>query len=218
MDIGRAFSYIFEDQEWLTKVAVAALVMLIPFIGWFAILGWQLEITRRVILNEARPLPAWSDFGGYLSRGFMGFVIAFVYLLPLVVFSGCFQAAIIPLSEQGNDVMTFAVAGLGLVFSCVTLIYGIAAGLVLPAALGRYADTSQIGDAFNFGAILGLVRAAPGAFAMVLIGGFLASLLASLGTIACFIGVFFTAALASAVNGHLYGQAYIITRNAGPTM
>lgn len=218
MDIGKAFSFIFEDQEWITKIAIAALVMFIPIIGLFVVLGWQLEVTRRVILNEERPLPSWNDWGGYLSRGFMGFVIAFVYMLPLIVFSGCFQAIIIPLSDQGNRAMALAVGGMSLVFSCTAFIYGIAAGVVLPAALGRFADTGQIGDAFNFGMVFGLLRAAPGAFAMVFIGSLLSGLVSSLGLIACFIGIFFTAALAATVNGHLYGQAYVIARNSVPAM
>lgn len=214
MNIGKAFSYIFEDQEWLTKVGLAALITLIPLIGTLAVLGWMLEITRRVILNDAQPLPAWNDFGGYLSRGFMALVIAFVYALPLVVITGCMQAALVPLYDQSNDVMTMAVSAITLAFSCVSILYSIALGLVLPAAYARYADTGQLGEAFKFGYIFNLLRAAPSAYLLVLLGSILAGFAASLGMIACFIGILFTAALAMAVNGHLYGQAYNIARGA----
>jgi hypothetical protein len=43
---------------------------------------------------------------------------------------------------------------------------------------------------------------------MVLVGGFLAGMIAMVGTIACVIGVFFTIAYANAINAHLMGQAY----------
>ena len=218
MNIGKAFSYIFEDQEWLSKVGIAALVSLIPLIGTLVVLGWMLEITRRVILNNDRPLPAWDDFGGYLSRGFMAFVIAFVYVLPLIVITGCMQAATVSLYNQSNDVMTTAASGITLALSCVSAIYGIAVGLVLPVAYARYADTGQLGEAFKFGYIFSLLRAAPSAYLLVLLGSLLAGFAAGFGIIACFIGILFTAALAMAINGHLYGQAYNIARGAAPTL
>jgi uncharacterized membrane protein len=41
MDFGRAFSFVFEDPDWLKKVAIAGLVMLIPVIGQLVVLGWH---------------------------------------------------------------------------------------------------------------------------------------------------------------------------------
>lgn len=218
MDIGKAFTYIFDDQEWITKVGIAALVLLIPLVGTIAVLGWMLEITRRVILNEARPLPAWNDFGGYLSRGFMTFVIGFVYALPIIVISACMQGALIPLMDQGNDATSLAVSAITLAFSCVSMVYGLLLGLVMPAAYARYADTGQPGEAFKFVEVFNLIRSAPAAYLLVLVGGLLAGLLAGIGIIACFIGAFFTGALAMAVNGHLYGQAYKVARGAAPVL
>jgi hypothetical protein len=214
MNIGKAFSFIFEDQEWLTKVGIAALVSLIPLIGTLAVMGWMLEIIRRVIFNEAKPLPAWDDFGGYLSRGFMAIVIAFVYSLPLVVIAGCMQAALVPMYDQSSDAMNTAFSAITLAFSCVSVIYSIALGLIIPIAYARYADTGQLGEAFKLGYLFSLLRAAPSAYLLVLLGSLLAGLAASLGMIACFVGILFTAALAMAVNGHLYGQAYRIARGA----
>jgi hypothetical protein len=218
MDIGKAFTYIFDDQEWLMKVGIAALVTLIPIIGTLAVLGWMLEITRRVIQNQTPVLPAWDNFGGYLSRGFMAFVIGFIYALPVVVISACMQGALVPLYNQNNDAMNLAASGLTLVLGCLSVIYGILLGLVLPAAFARYADTGVVADAFKFTEVFKLVRAAPSAYLLVLIGSLLASVAASLGFIACFIGILFTSALAMAVNGHLYGQAYNVARGAAPAM
>jgi len=53
-----------------------------------------------------------------------------------------------------------------------------------------------------------LIRAAPSAYFMALVGGVGASIVADLGVILCFIGVFFTMAYGAAIMGHLYGQAY----------
>jgi hypothetical protein len=64
MEFGRAFSYTQQDPEWLKKVGIAAALMIIPFVGWLAVLGWGLEITRRVINNDPETLPDWSNWYG----------------------------------------------------------------------------------------------------------------------------------------------------------
>jgi hypothetical protein len=97
---------------------------------------------------------------------------------------------------------------------CFSLIYGILIGLALPAAMGNLAATGQLNAGFRFGEIIGLVRAAPGAYGMVLLGAIVGGIIAMLGLIACFIGVIFTAAFAMAFNAHLWAQAYTISKNA----
>ena len=84
--------------------------------------------------------------------------------------------------------------------------------LFIPAAIGNYAATGEVGAGFRFGEIFGLVKAAPAAYLMVLVGGFLAAMITFVGLVACIIGVFLTAAYASAINAHLMGQAYYEAR------
>ncbi|MGD2058732.1 MAG: DUF4013 domain-containing protein, partial [Anaerolineales bacterium] len=87
MDFGLAFSYVFEDEEWVKKLVITAIIAIIPIVGQIALLGWSLEITRRVIREEATPLPDWSDFGGLFTLGVKAFVVAFVFSLPLMFIS-----------------------------------------------------------------------------------------------------------------------------------
>jgi hypothetical protein len=77
--------------------------------------------------------------------------------------------------------------------------------------VGRYAATDELGEAFKLGAIFGMVKDNLGTYGMVLLGGLVASLVASLGSIACLIGVLFTMVYSMAVNGHLWGQAYNVS-------
>ena len=69
MNYGRAFTYVTEDPEWLKKVGIAMLVMLIPVIGQITVFGWSLEMMRRVIHEEPEVLPDWSEFGKYVGNG-----------------------------------------------------------------------------------------------------------------------------------------------------
>ena len=208
MDFGKAFSFVFEDEEWLKKVGLAGLISLIPLIGQLVVLGWGIEVTRRVIHNHPEPLPDWDDFMGYLVKGLQVLVIGVVYMLPVIVIQGC--TGILPFLNLGGngDALATAVAIFVACFGCLTFLYAIFAGLIIPAAMSNFAAKDELKAAFSFGEIFGMVRDNIGPFAMVLLGSLLSGFAASLGVIACVIGVVFTSAYAYAVNGHLMGQAY----------
>ncbi len=209
MEFGKAFTFAFEDQDWIKKLLIGAVILLIPIIGIFVVMGWMLEIIRRVIVHDPQPLPDWSDFGGYLMRGFQAWLVGLVYALPMILINVCIQGATVAMQQNGgDDTMTAAVTVLSVCLSCVVIIYSLFLGVVLPAALGIFAATGQLGAAFRIGEVFGLVRAAPSAYLMVLLGSILAGLIASLGVILCVIGVLFTSALAYVIMAHLYGQAY----------
>lgn len=214
MNFGRAFTYVFEDPDWLKKVAIAALVSLIPVVGTITVLGWTLEITRRVIKGEGESLPDWSDFGAYLGKGFQALLVGLGYAAPLILIMLCgLIISMLPAMLSGNGGNSDAIGGLMAVVLfctyCLVALLGIGIGIVIPAAYGKLADTGELGAAFRFGEVFGLVRAAPGPFLMVLLGGIVANgIIAPLGSILCGIGVLLTVAYAMLVMAHLYGQAY----------
>ncbi len=208
MDFGKAFTFVFDDEEWIKKIGVAGLISLIPFIGTIIVAGWGFEVIRRVIREDPEPLPDWSDFGGYLVHGFLVVVIGFVYALPLILIQGCSLGFIPFLENADQEAITAVVSVATACFSCLVLLYSVFLGVVLPAAVGRYADEGEFGAAFRFGKVFSLVRNNLGSFALVFLGNLLAGLVASLGVILCVIGVLFTSAYAAVVGGHLTGQAY----------
>jgi hypothetical protein len=216
MEFGNAFTFVFDDEDWITKILVGGLLSLIPIIGWFLILGWGVEITKRVIRKDPELLPDWSDFGGYLTRGFLVFVVAFVFMLPVIVVQGC--SSILPLVfQEADETMSTVFIIVSACFGCFTFLYSIAAYLLLPAAIGKYAATDEFGAAFKIGDIFKMVRENIGTYFLVLLGGIVASLVSSLGIIACVIGVLFTTVYAMAVNGHLWGQAYNVSTSTEPS-
>ena len=84
MDIGKSFSYVFEDQQWHQKVLIGGIISLIPIVN-FAATGYFLEQTKRVTEARELPLPEWDNFGGYFMKGLMTFVATFVYSLPAIL-------------------------------------------------------------------------------------------------------------------------------------
>jgi len=213
MDFGLAFSFVFKDRDWLKKIAIMALVGLIPIIGQIVVYGWAMNIAKRVMDNDPNPL-ADLDFGGDLSRGFMGFVISFVYSLPVILVSsvsGIFDS-LTTMSDSNAAIGVYT--AIVVCFGLVALVFGLILAVLIPAALCRYLDTGSLSSAFDFGEVFKLVRLNIGTYLIVLLGTFVAGIAGSLGFIACVIGVMLTYAYSLAVTGHLYGQAYTeATRN-----
>jgi Protein of unknown function (DUF4013) len=222
MQFGRAFSFVFEDPDWLKKVGIAALVSLIPLVGQIFLIGWGIEVMRRVIAREAVPLPDWNDFSGHLLRGLKAAVVYLVYSLPMILFGFCMWAGMMGSTlllagdNSNGEAATIAVAVVASAVGCLMLIYGLLMAFLLPAGLARMATTGNLGDAFRIGEVFKLVRAAPGPYVLAILGSILAGIIGSLGSIACGIGAVFTGAYAGAITGHLYGQAYLAAREAKP--
>jgi len=215
MNFGQAFTFAFEDPDWAKKIIIPALIGLIPLIGQIFLIGWGLNVTRAVIRQDSRPLPD-LDFGKQLGDGFKAFVVGLVYAIPAILLS--IPIVIVSLitsdGSMNEDTVTALVSIVSICCNGLIFLYALVMAFVLPAAYGNMIVNDSIGAGLRFSEVFGLVRAAPGAYLLSLLGGFLASLIAQLGIIACGIGVVLTMAYAMVINGHLYGQAYAeSTRN-----
>jgi hypothetical protein len=210
MNFGQAFTYVFEDPDWAKKVLIPALIGLIPLIGQFFLIGWSLDVTRRVMQQNPRPLPD-LDFGRQLVDGLKAAVIGLVYALPILVLEIPIMIASAAVSGNGNMDSNTAGTLVTIVSLCcggLIMIYALLMAFALPAAYGNFIANERLGAAFRFNEIFALLRAAPGAYLLTFLGLIVSGFIAGLGSIACFIGVFVTLAYSQAVNGHLYGQAY----------
>jgi len=211
MDFGKAFTFVFDDPDWLKKVAINALIGLIPLIGQIYLLGWGLEVARRIATRSGIPLPD-VDFGTYLGHGFKAFVVALVYTVPIFVITIpiVVVAAVAENAGVDRDVANVILLVINLGGGLLILLYSLVMGLLLPAAMTRAVVFGSIRDGLQFGKVFGLVRAAPVAYLLTLVGTLLAGMLASLvGSLACGVGIIFTLAYQQLVTGHFYGQAYL---------
>lgn len=208
MDFGRSFSFVFEDSEWFKKIAILALVSLIPILGQLVLLGWGAEIIRRVVSGADTPIPE-LDFGKQLGDGFKLFVVGLVYSLPIIAVSlvmGIITgvASSVLDYDTGNTIAAISSVCLGL----VNVVLGILLAFVLPAAFGNFAIKGTIGDGLRLGEVFGYVKNNLSAYLLVFVGVIVAGFVSSLGTIACGIGVLLTTVYGNAMMMHLYGQAY----------
>ncbi|MFQ5987319.1 MAG: DUF4013 domain-containing protein [Dehalococcoidia bacterium] len=212
MDIGKAFSYVFDDEDWFTKVLIGGLLGLIPIIGTLLNCGYMVELIKNVIDEVPSPLPKWDDWGGKLVKGLVLFVIGLVYFLPLILVWICFGGGVAMIGTQWRELADTLGAIVGVCLGGLGLLYSLVVYVILPAAIARYADTKEVNAALRFGEVVDLVKANFGAYLIVLLLTLVAGIIGSLGTIACFIGALFTMFYAMLIVGHLYGQAYRLSR------
>ncbi len=206
MDIGKSFTYMFEDKKWIEKIVIGGLVSLIPIIGNFLVVGYFIELVRRVRQHESEPLPDWDNWGGKLAEGLKLFIIYLVWGLPLIVL---YFLAVIPATLVGGNSDTGStIASLfALCFGCFAFLYGIVLWLVSPAITIKFAETGEIGAGFQIGDILDFTKGHLGEIIVVVLVAMVAYLIAGLvGVLLCLVGLLFTYFWAGLVQYHMMAQ------------
>ncbi|HEU4323375.1 MAG TPA: DUF4013 domain-containing protein [Roseiflexaceae bacterium] len=205
MDIGRAFGFVTEDEEWVSKILLGGVILLIPIVGGLALFGYLLKTARNVMEGSTRPLPRWENFGDLLMRGLHMFVIQLVYLLPMIILY-IVTIVVVGLAGASNDADPNVV---GPLFACLmplVSLLGIASAFLAYVGLARYVAYDQLSEAFKFREVIGHVRSNASLWLMLLVTAILAGLVGGLGIIACGIGVLFTGFYSYCVIGHALGQ------------
>jgi hypothetical protein len=204
MDISRAFSYVFEDEDWIVKVLIGGLfVLLTPvLIGIPFLLGYMVEIVQNVMRDEPHPLPRWSDPGNKFVKGLTLAAIGFIYMLPVILLA-CLQGIVsLAAGDQGGEgLMAFT-----LCVQCLYALWAFLVAIVFPAVVIRYAQSGRFGDAFRFNELFALITANASDYIVALLVGWLASIAGGFGAILCLVGLFFTTFWSYLVAAHLWGQ------------
>jgi hypothetical protein len=209
MDIGKAFSFVFDDEQWLTSILIAGLLALIPLVGQILIIGYLLETARRLAAGNPRPLPQWDNFGEKFNLGLIGFGIAIVYAVPIIVISLLF--ACVPLFAASAGDAGGIIALLTLCLVPLIILVALVIQPLMLAGIARYLQTNSFSEAINFSAVIAMVRADLGGWVVLWLLQILCSFVAGAGGI-IFIGIIFTLPYSQAVFGHLMGQKLIALR------
>jgi hypothetical protein len=155
-------TFMFKDPEWGKKGIIGALLNLIPIVN-FVTTGYALETLNNVREDRQPILPDWSvNFGDYFMKGLVVVVFSLLYALPMIIVSGILGGIG---SAAGGGVGTFfnAIAGL------ISFVYSIALIFWMQGALINYAVKNSFGAAFEFTAILDLVRGNLGRLIMTVV-------------------------------------------------
>lgn len=224
MDFGKAFTYMFEDPDWLRKLGIGTALtligvllapVLIGIIPLIIVTGYSVDVVRNVRRRASYPLPEWEDWGGFLSRGFKLFVAMLVWALPIIalMIPIVISAALMDNNGRGSGMEAIGIPIMVCSY-CLVILWSLFLALISPAIYVRIATTDRLSSAFELGRVWGFTRDNLGHIIIVLllgiVAGLIASIVAPLGLVALLIGVLVTLPLASLwqtlVNAHLYGQ------------
>jgi len=209
MDIGKSFTFIFEDDEWITKVLVGALVVLACFtlVGIPFLLGYMLATMRGVMGGAEEPLPAWDDLGTFFKEGLILALVFIAWSIPIWIIAllqAIFGALLGGSYDAARTVGLFATC-----LSCLSGLWGIVMALFAPAIFTRFAQTPEFKSGFEFADLWQYTRDNIGNVIIAMLLGGVAYLLSSFGAILCGVGIFATMFWAAMVTAHLYGQIYV---------
>lgn len=207
MDIGKGFTFIFDDEDWIKKLLIGAVVLLIPILS-FAGFGYVLQLTKNVRDGEEKPLPEWDNLGEYFIEGLKLFVGLFLYFIPMfIVICGLLGSFLgIDVIVNRSEVQNIQFIALTCCFPFI-LLAGFFPLAAFPAMMANYADRGDFGAMFNFREIYEFIRRDLGSYILLLLLSWVATnFLAPLGLIIFCLGAFFTQWWSYLVIGHLTGQ------------
>jgi hypothetical protein len=203
--ITEAFTWPFRDPDWISKLLIIALILLIPIVGSINGLGWMLASLDNLRAGQDRLAPANLS---YLGRGFRLFAVELLYAIAIAVVAiVIFVPAIALAAHQGqgsaNGALIVLAVFLNLLgFSAVTVL---SLGLTFATpAIVLATDRGGVSGGIQVGAVIRRCRVN---LTHTLIAGLMliaASFVGSLGSIFCGIGVLVTTAYALAM------QAWIV--------
>ena len=221
MDINKAFRFVFDDKQWISKLLIGVLMTVTGFLIVPALIlqGYLVKIVRQVMDGQDNELPEWSDYGNLLRDGFYLTVGQLIWFLPLIllllivgVTTGGFSSMV-----QGSDASALIATGGGLLMLCLGLLLVVAALFLTPALLIQYAIKGEFGALFRFGEIRDLISNHMAdiliAFLVTLVASFVISIvfgvlaiIPCLGWIAAIVAGLAVGPYISFVTSHLYGQ------------
>ncbi len=95
-------------SKWLFGIAA----VLVPFVGWFLLGGYQVRVARRALESEPETLPVWDDFLGLaLDCARLG-VVMLAFLLPASLLLGWTVGLWVAPETPGDMAISAVILGL----------------------------------------------------------------------------------------------------------
>jgi hypothetical protein len=213
MDYSQAFTYIFEDKQWGSKLVILGLmvllsiVLLIVLIGLIPLsicLGFLAQLTNNVRNGHPRPLPGWNDYTEKMTIGGHLLIAILLYNLPtlMLVLLVSFFVNVIGGGFLGITVNLMALC-------CAVpliLLYNMIAWSLLAAGLAQYVETGKRGVLYRPVHLWDVVRSHGNLTLRWMVAATVVNVVALLtGWIPC-IGTPVILTMALLVHGHFLGQ------------
>ena len=222
MDVNKAFRFMFDDKQWISKLLIGAVMSVLSFliIPAFILQGYLVKIVRQVMDGNDSELPEWMDYGKLVRDGFFVTIGQLIWALPfilLMLIVGLVTGGLGSVVDSSGDMVAAATTGAGLLMACLVLLTVIAFLFLTPALLIQYARADEFGAPFRFSAIFDIIRdhmadiliaflvAVVAVLAISVVSGIVA-IVPCLGWIAAVLIGLAMGPYIQFVTGHLYGQ------------
>lgn len=215
INLGRAFTYAFDDPNSTTKLVITAIIGIIP-IANLAVVGWALDLVRNMLEGEAHPMPDWDTSNiadQFVQRWIAGLVVAiayFVYLLPMTIIEAGVNGGAAAMFDGNNVGAGFALTGLSCIMGLVAAAYGAAVFIPFSVAVLRYATTRDYSHFLNISQNIQLARQHLSTLIVLAVLVFVARFLLGIIFLVPCIGwllALFGITISAVVIAHLLGQA-----------
>jgi hypothetical protein len=168
----QAFTFIFKDPAWISKLAIAAglslfNVLIIPI---FLMAGYGYRIMQGVIVGRKPPeLPEWKDWGGLLKDGLRVYAVGLVYALPAILVMlasvAIFFVSAIPMVDNGSVEPWMPVLWLSMpVAFALIMVLSIPMQLIGQVAMAHLVAKDRFSAAFQFREMWSIFKANAGGF------------------------------------------------------
>ena len=159
MNVSRAIEFVFDDEEWLGKLLLTAVISLIPVFGLLAVSGYVIALIRNVMAGKETPLPHWEEPGRCFMDGLMFWLATLLYSLPFLLLAcPVVLSWALPLLCGEDTDATWALVSLSGAVSaalgCLAGLYGVLYVLATPVLQIRYAEAGSIRACLRVGAVL----------------------------------------------------------------
>ncbi len=210
MDIVENIKYPTTDSEWIKKVLIGGILLLIPILN-FVCTGYYLKVIKGSIEGRNN-MPEWDDWGDLFIKGISVLIISLAYsIIPIILISiiilivsssGLLFAGIFESASMGVVTLLFILIG-----SLIGFITLFIVNLMFPMSLAMFANEWSFGDAFKIREIISRIKSVFVEYVIAIIVIYILLLLVFIVAWIPFIG---WAALfyVMVVSGKIYGKAF----------
>jgi hypothetical protein len=167
MDIIEEIKFPSRDSEWIQKVLIGGIVLLIPIVDLIAY-GYLLKVMRGAMDGKSG-MSKWDDWGNLFMNGLMAAIIWVIYMiipiLILLVSAGSMVAAAL---SRNTELLMGTLAGAAGGF-LIALLLAVVLGFLVPMALSMYVKENNFGAAFRVGEVISRIKSVFGDYLMVYI-------------------------------------------------
>ncbi len=143
LDYITAFTFPFRDPKWLKKLLIASLLTY-TVIGADPVMGWPLEIARRMGQGEPPRLPEWEDWRGFWRQGSKFLGVNIFWLLPLLLSIVLLYLPLLVMDRLPDATLLALWGGLALCVALFLIVYSGLYVFFIPAMLVRLTRTGGI--------------------------------------------------------------------------